>query len=61
MLVRQMRGNPYGEVAISPQSGEAGVLCGGCKMVVANNVRKSAKCLRAIHLITAIYEEPVVF
>lgn len=49
-----MRANAFKEVAISPQSGETGVLCGECKMFVSNNFRKSALCVFGRHLNTTI-------
>ena len=61
MFVRQMRGNPFEEVAISLLPGEAGVFCGECKVFVANNLRKPAQCLAGIHFTTAIHEQPVVY
>jgi hypothetical protein len=61
MFARQIHRNPFEEVVIAPQLGEAYVLCGECKMFVSNSFRKLAQRLIGIHLATTTYEQLVVY
>ena len=61
MFTWQMQGQPFGEVAISPERGPVSALGRECKILASNNFGKSAQRFVRIHLAIVIHEQPVVY
>jgi hypothetical protein len=61
MFTWQMQGQPFEEVARSPEPGAVSALCGKRKMLASNNFRESPHRLVGVHLAIVIHEQPVVY
>jgi hypothetical protein len=61
MFTWQMQGQPFEEVAISPEPSAVSALGGERKMLASNNFRKPPHRFIRIHLANVIYEQPVVY
>jgi hypothetical protein len=61
MFTWQMQGQPFEEVAISPEPGAVSALGRERKMLASNSFRKPPHRFIRIHLANVIYEQPVVY
>jgi hypothetical protein len=61
MFTWQLQGQPFEEVAISPEPGAVSALGRERKVLASNNFRKPPHRFIRIHLAIVIHEQPVVY